>query len=391
MSEENAAGNPAGEQENSSPVSIRESLTAALREQSAAAESPPAASPSVEAPEQGTEKPASPDGRLRGPDGKFIKADGAAQAPSAPQTQVEKPVTQDPAATTAAPATTPPATPTTAPESWKPEARELFTKADPKLQAYILQRDREQQEGFRTFKEQVQPKVQIADAFAQTVQPYLETMRAEGTHPIQAVSTLLHMAHVMRKGSPQQKAELLAQTARDFGVDLKSLAEAPAPQPDPLAPILPKISALEQELNAFKQSRQSEQQAATTAQIETFKNAKDDQGNAKHPYFDEVRQDMAHLIQSERVAKIAEESGKDLLEVAYDMAVHANPATRQRLLAAQTAKAEEERAARAKEASAKKQNAAGSVTGGPGIGVSPANASSKPIRALLQDAMSGRA
>lgn len=385
MQVDDAAGNPAGEQENSSQVSIRDALTSALREHSA---EPSAASPSAEAPEEVAEKPAAPDGRPRGPDGKFVKADGAAQAPSAQPTQADKPVT-DPAATTAAPAEASPSA-TTPPESWKPEARELFTKADPKLQEYILQRDREQQEGFRKFKEQVQGKVQVADAFAQTVQPYLETMQAEGVTPIQAVASLLNMAHVMRKGTPQQKIQLLAQTARDFGVDLAALQQAPEAQPDPLAPILPKLTALEQKLTSIEQARTQQEQAATTAKIEAFKNAKDDQGKPKYPHFDEVRADMAHLIQSERVAQIAQESGKDLLEVAYDMAVYANPAIRQKLLAAQQAKAEAERAARAREEAAKKTAAAGSVTGGPGIGVSPANASSKPIRALLEEQFSGR-
>jgi hypothetical protein len=114
------------------------------------------------------------------------------------------------------------------------------------------------------------------------------------------------------------------------------------------------------------QQREAENRVMST--IEAFKGAKDPSGNLLHPHYDELEADMVDLW------KVAQAAGQQpTLEDVYDKAVWANTSTRQKLLDAQTAAQEAQRAAAEKkqrdEARAKAERArkaSSSVTGAPG-------------------------
>ena len=89
------------------------------------------------------------------------------------------------------------------------------------------------------------------------------------------------------------------------------------------------INQLSQQLRNQQSILQAQEQSRLMDEINAFKDAKDAEGNILHPYFEDVRMDMANLGRA----------GVQTLEEAYERAIWGNQAIREKLLAAQ-AKAE---------------------------------------------------
>lgn len=89
------------------------------------------------------------------------------------------------------------------------------------------------------------------------------------------------------------------------------------------------INQLNQALQQQQAFLQSQEDARFMNEITAFRDAKDAEGNVLHPYFEDVRADMANLGRA----------GVGTLEEAYERAIWGNPSIREKLLQAQ-AKAE---------------------------------------------------
>lgn len=89
------------------------------------------------------------------------------------------------------------------------------------------------------------------------------------------------------------------------------------------------INQLSQALQQQQAFLQSQEDARFMNEITAFRDAKDAEGNVLHPYFEDVRADMANLGRA----------GVGTLEEAYERAIWGNPSIREKLLQAQ-AKAE---------------------------------------------------
>jgi hypothetical protein len=115
----------------------------------------------------------------------------------------------------------------------------------------------------------------------------------------------------------EEKAAYLANMAKSYGIQLPGIEGQEEQVSDPT------VRKLQEELNGIKQNLTRAQEATinqarqrVTQDVEAFAS------DAKHPYFDEVADDIAAMIQV----------GHDL-ESAYEKAVWANPVTRQKELA----------------------------------------------------------
>lgn len=236
------------------------------------------------------------------------------------------------------------------PKSWNAEAREMFRELPSKARDYILRREREQEQGVQKLKQQYEAKSQFADQMWGAIAPYQQMIEAEGSDPARAVQNLLNMAAVMRSGSPQQKRELLLQTARQFGVDLTGTGgETGAGQsqlPEPaLNSLQSEISTLKQHIIAQQQAQLQAQQQQILDEIERFK--------ADKPYFEDVQESMGRLIE----AGIA-----DGLEDAYERAIRLDDDVWQKV----QAEREKKRAKSSGDKVKKAKRAAASISGAPG-------------------------
>lgn len=244
------------------------------------------------------------------------------------------------------------------PSSWSAKGKAEFSKLPEHIQDEVLKREDDFHKGIETYKE----KADFGDKMRQIVQPYEPSIRARNSTPEQAVQNMLQTAYQLENSSPQQRSQLLLHVAQQYGADLEAMKGALSgeqqQQKDPY------IQQLEQEVYNLKNNFQSQQNAAQQqkmseaySSIDAFRNEVDETGNPKHLYFDDVREQMADMIES------AERSGKKLsLQDAYDAAVWSRPDLREVMLTQQQQQAaESEKAKRQKKTQKAKKRASPNV------------------------------
>lgn len=329
----------------------------------AAVQDEPAATP-------GDTVPAAGD-RARGPDGKFIsKAEGAPEPDrkgdrdkAAAPADIVPAAKTEPDKASAQPASPPADAP---PAGWPPDAKAEWSKLSPALKAAVLKREAEISAGGQQWSEQRRQ-------YERVLSPVAQEAAKLGMSTEQGLNALLAAHHALNR-DPQQAIRSLAQ---QYGVDLATLAGSPPadPQRETVQPVQPDIRALVQQavqpiLAPFQQRWDDEarrQADASTAFVTTFAEA------PGHEHFNAVADEIMALVPLIKQANPAW-SREQVLQDAYDRATYANPTVRTSILAeeerrrastlaAQQAKADEERRNQARAHAAKARTAASSVTG----------------------------
>ena len=233
------------------------------------------------------------------------------------------------------------------PSSWKKDYEEDWGKLDPQLQDYIQQREADYAKGVSTYKSQWEQAAPILESLNQ-FQPLL---RQYGVAPQQWITQLGNAHAQLVTGTPEQKMQVFQQLANDYGINLGAVAGYQGYDPQ--------FSSLAQELNQiknqwgqFQQQQEAMEQTQLRNEIDSFKTDK--------PYFEEVRETMAGLLQSGMA---------DDLQSAYDKAIRLNDDVFQRIQSEQArsteaAQREKVAAAKAKVLSPKSTTPTASATGG---------------------------
>lgn len=251
-----------------------------------------------------------PSDRPRNERGQFIKADGtvdteaeAARVPDAdPETATpEKPSTA----------------PTEMPTSWSADAKAEWSKLSPAVQQAVLKREAEINEGGRRWSEE---KRTYDDMLA----PVRQQAQRAGVDEREGLNRLLAANDYLER-DPQNAIRWLAKA---YGVDLNAPQGEPNPQPQPTAD--PRITQLHQTVTSLQQEAHARKLADANSAIATVSKDK--------PHWAEVEADLPRFLTIVNQTKPTA-SHADKLQEAYDMAVWANPATREKLLSAQTAAA----------------------------------------------------
>jgi len=220
-----------------------------------------------------------------------------------------------------------------APQSWSPLAREHWKAMPPAAQAEVVRREMEMQR----YVNEMAPARNIAERFTQTIQPYLGVIQAEGVDPLTAVRNLMSVTQTMRQGTQYEKAQMLAQVIKVYGVDVQTLDEAlvgtlqPGQGQQPGADPNYVQSLVQQQLAPLYQMAQQRQQAIVQAadgearsELEVF--AQD----PKNEFFQDLRHEMADIIE------LAEKHGRNVtLEQAYERAAMLHPEVSKVMLARQ--------------------------------------------------------
>lgn len=224
-----------------------------------------------------------------------------------------------------------------APSSWTRETASKWAELPAEVRAEIHRRETEYHKGIEQYKQGSQVAQEVQQVFA----PYMQNFQQAGVHPMQAVNHLLGVENTLRHGSHDQKAQVLAQIARDYGVDLGGVR--------PLPPMDPQMQALmqqNQQLQQFQQATLQQQQQTALNEIQTFG------ANPANVHFEAVKGDMATLLTSGQASS---------LQDAYDKAVWMRPDIRQTLVQQQRTDAGKQTAEQQRQARAK--SAAGGVKG----------------------------
>jgi hypothetical protein len=308
------------------------------------------------------------EGRARDESGRFSKQEEAKEVTKAPaQAKVTGSGTQAGSGGQSTAPAVPPVEVIKPPQSLTPQEREHFNKAPVEIQRAIVRREKEISQGLQ---EAAEPK-RFHQQFQQTVAPYLGMIQAEGGEPLKAVGSLLQTAAALRTAPPAHKAQIIANMVRTFGVPLETLAAAIDGQP------MTQGQTQHQSVdpNVIAQQVMERIQASSRERYFTQAQQEASKFGETHEFFEDVREDMAHLMEN------ATRRGVALtMEQAYDKACKMHDdvsGVMQQRQAAKAAVATQASAQRAKDASS-------SVRSQPSAAPS-AQKSGRSIREVLED------
>ena len=187
------------------------------------------------------------------------------------------------------------------PTSWKKDYEEHWGKLDPTLQEYIHQREADYAKGVSMYKQNWEQAAPIYEA----MQPFMPVLQQHNMSPQQWIQGLGNAHLTLAQGTPEQKIQMFAKLANDYGVPLQALT---GQQYDPqFSMMAQELSQLKNQWQQFQTVREQQEQAQIQNEIGSFSKDK--------PYFEEVRETMASLLQS----GVAHD-----LQSAYDKAIRLN-------------------------------------------------------------------
>ena len=205
------------------------------------------------------------------------------------------------------------------PSSWKKDYEEDWGKLDPRIQDYIQQREADYAKGVSTYKNQWDMAAPVMESLRQ-FQPLLQQY---GVAPQQWITQLGNAHAQLVTGTPQQKMAIFQQLANDYGVNLGSLGGYENTGYDQFSQLAQELNQIKNQWGSFQAQQEAMEQTQLRSEIDSFK--------ADKPYFEEVREVMAGLLQSGMA---------DDLQSAYDKAIRLNDDVFQKVNAEQAHKSE---------------------------------------------------
>ena len=239
------------------------------------------------------------------------------------------------------------------PVGLSPAAREAWNETPQAVKDHIANYE-QRLEGMAQKYGQDHQRVQAMD---RALAPYQQFFAVNGGQPSQTVSQVLQTASILQMGTPHQKAALMANMVKQFGVDIGALDSAlVGEQPNPEVSQQDMIQqAVNQAVAPFQQHMQQQnmqQQNAVNSEVAEFAR--------NNEFFNDVRYKMADLMDN------AAAQGRSMTtQEAYDEACWGNPEIRQILRDRET-----------QAAMGQKQSAASSISGSPGGPSTPSAPSS---------------
>ena len=231
------------------------------------------------------------------------------------------------------------------------EAREAWKDVPDAVKADIVKREKDYEKGIIQYSQQAKR----AEGMDRALAPYQQYLQMNGGAG-QAIQTLLQTGSGLQMGSPQQKAQIVANLIKQFGVDIKSLdsmlvGEAPTPevqQQNQFSQMLDqRLGPLQQQLQQYQQRDQYNQQQGQNEVAQEV-----NQFGTQNEFYSDVRGQMADLLD------MAANRGKEMsMDEAYNLACASHP---------EISKIMNGRASQ--KSVAGKRNAASSIHGSPGGG-----------------------
>lgn len=266
-----------------------------------------------------------------------------------------------------------------APQSWKKEAKGEWAN----LPLHIRQEVHKREAEITRALAQSAPDRQLAEQFKQTISPYMAMIQARGVNPLQATEFLMKADYTLSTAPKAERAKFMADLIKQYDIDIVALDSALAgiaPQQPQGGPDIAAIvqQQLQQALAPIMQERQA---AAQRNQQEVVQSVENMALDPKYPYFEEVRQDMADLME------IYVKKGVAItLDEAYNKAIHMNDTVSgqlERQATMSNANQQHQQALRAKVA-------ASSVTGAPASGGDQRLVGDGSLRGAIEAAFGGQ-
>jgi hypothetical protein len=209
------------------------------------------------------------------------------------------------------------------PQSWKGEGKQVWNELP-----LVARQEIHRREG--AINNLLRDNAMAKDAISQVEQvfsPHMSWMSQANIQPLDAISSLMASEQLFRFGTPQQKADAAAEYIQSYGIDLNMLDAALAARLDgthkPPAPNYDEMvqRAVDQRMAPFYQQQHALQQQEQNQLISVVNEFAND---ASHPYFEDLRDDMANIFD------IAAQKGAPMdLQKAYKIAMSMHPELQQ--------------------------------------------------------------
>lgn len=208
-----------------------------------------------------------------------------------------------------------------APSSWKGSGKQAWAALPLDVRQEVHRRERE----FQKYIHETGTARNVYEQMGKILEPHMETFNAAQVHPLGVINELLNQGRVLWDGSPEDKAKTVAKIISDCQVDVSILDQVLSSQmkakQDPTVSFVQEL--LQKELAPIKaslgQQFQPAQQPQPVNQVETAVMTELEQFANAHPYFFDVKDDMADIME------MAAKRGQNLtLEDAYTRAIKIN-------------------------------------------------------------------
>lgn len=190
-----------------------------------------------------------------------------------------------------------------APGTWSPQAREHWNTVPAEVREEVWKREKEVSRALTTSA----TARAFQNEFNQAMQPFMSFIQAEGVQPLQAATYMMQNAAILRVGSVQQKAELVANIIGQWGIDLQLLdrmleaqMKGQRYQPGPNDNQAPPPNQIQAMINQAIQplvQQQQQSQRALLQQVEAEVDAELNQFAAEHEFYEDVKDDMADILE----------------------------------------------------------------------------------------------
>ncbi len=230
--------------------------------------------------------------------------------------------------------------PLDAPQSWSADDKEMFATLPRKAQEAVLRRESEREQFVAQKSQELASLKRDYEPVDRLIGPRKEAWAVNGFTVETGLNHLLSISDF----ASRDKAGFVRWYAQTHNLDLQALASDQGA-------IDPQIQALHQRLAQFETQERQRQEATVNQNRQSVKSAIDafSADTKAHPHYAAVQSDMAAMIPSLAQANPGA-SHKELLDLAYQKAVWANPTTREKLQAEQKREADKAAAAAADKA-----------------------------------------
>jgi hypothetical protein len=209
----------------------------------------------------------------------------------------------------------------TAPNSYTKEAKDWFATLPHENQKYLADREKQFEQGLSRARNQYSWVDKIYNDRKDALSGNYENAQAY-------INDLVLISDALEK-DPASTIEQLKQYYGLSGSQDNALQR--------------QLSELTAKLNEQQRYLDSQRQERTVQEYQEFVNAKDDKGNSKHPYFEEVKSEMINLLKAGMAKN---------LDDAYNQAIWRVEDIRNKIIASQTGARLEQKATEAQKAKA---------------------------------------
>lgn len=259
------------------------------------------------------------------------------------------------------------------PKHWSEVDRTLFGKAPRDIQQRWLDREVETERGLSQKFQEIARFKKERDVYDEILQPYQAELMKQGIGAPQFFKSLVGwQQHI--QSNPLQGIRELAQA---YGVDPAQLLEQ-AQQVDPkVSSLEQKLSTVESKFSELMQAAQQREHQSNLAVVQAFAEAKGEDGQPAHPFFDDVAEDIVQLM------AVAKQAGKPItIEQAYNKAVRMNDSVFEKVQTQKTAQTAKQADAQRMAAVEKAKKAA--------VANTPNNAKGSAKKLTLEEELSAR-